>query len=767
MGALCYSGRKIMIIKPLPLFITLSLSLAVAGCGGGGSAEERADRGDRFLAEDKVAEAIVEYRAAAQLAPDSSEIHRKLGEAYLKNQDAVGAFREFVQAADLAPDDIDAQLRAGQVLLLVGSFDDARARADKVLEKVPGNVEALILKGNSLAALKDFRGALNQVQEAIKSDPARGIGYARLGALQFAQGDLIQAEAAFKRAAALDAESAAPRMALANLYWSSGRRQEAEDAIKEAVRLEPTNVLPNQALALLYLGTNRLDEAEAPLRAVAEHAGTYEGQLTLADYYTSRKRLDEAKALYQEVAKTRDGYALATLRLASLGMMQGDRASADRLIDEILAKDPNQVDALVARAQLQLADGNLEAALATARKASGAGQAAPLPHHVLGLVYKAQNQFEDAESAFKDALRASPAYAPASVELAKLAIAAGDYPGAATYARTALERFPGDLDAHLLLVRAQIAGGNLNQADVSLRSLMATFPESPLAQAEAGRLLMVRADASGAAAIFRKALERDPQQLTAIEGLVEIELGQGQAGLARKRLDAAVAAAPGNTSLQLMAARKYATSFSDLGAAKAAVARALDTDSNSVEAFDLLARINVLAKDLPAATAEFEKLARRQPKSVAYQTAIGVLFQLQNRLEDAIASYQRALALNPRAPVAANNLAQIYGDRNENLEVALQLAQTAKSGLPNSHEVDDTLGWVYYKKGDAAMALRSLKRAVTSQPDNPSYLFHLGAAYALTKDTANARQALEKALKVPGGFAEAAEARKILNSLGG
>ena len=94
----------------------------------------------------------------------------------------------------------------------------------------------------------------------------------------------------------------------------------------------------------------------------------------------------------------------------------------------------------------------------------------------------------------------------------------------------------------------------------------------------------------------------------------------------------------------------------------------------------------------------------------------------------------------------------------------MQLAQTAKAGLPNSHEVDDTLGWIYYKKGQGPQAVAALKAAVGAQPDSALYLYHLGAAYALNKDKAAARQSLEKALS-KGAFDGADDARKILDSL--
>ena len=48
---------------------------------------------------------------------------------------------------------------------------------------------------------------------------------------------------------------------------------------------------------------------------------------------------------------------------------------------------------------------------------------------------------------------------------------------------------------------------------------------------------------------------------------------------------------PAGIEVQLMAARLYATSFSDLPAAEAAVKRALEANANNLPAFDLLARI--------------------------------------------------------------------------------------------------------------------------------------------------------------------------------
>ena len=78
---------------------------------------------------------------------------------------------------------------------------------------------------------------------------------------------------------------------------------------------------------------------------------------------------------------------------------------------------------------------------------------------------------------------------------------------------------------------------------------------------------------------------------------------------------------------------------------------------------------------------------------------LGTILELQGKKDEAKERYSKALQIDPRAAVAANNLAWIDANSNGNLDVALQLAQTAKAQLPNRHEVDDTLGLDLLQEG--------------------------------------------------------------------
>jgi Flp pilus assembly protein TadD len=99
------------------------------------------------------------------------------------------------------------------------------------------------------------------------------------------------------------------------------------------------------------------------------------------------------------------------------------------------------------------------------------------------------------------------------------------------------------------------------------------------------------------------------------------------------------------------------------------------------------------------------------------------------------------------------------------LDVALQLAQTAKAGLPNVGTVSDTLGWIFYKKGLTGQAVRSLREATTQAPSQPSIRYRLGLAYLKNGDQSEARGALEQALRLNPKFPEAAEAKRALAAL--
>ena len=143
----------------------------------------------------------------------------------------------------------------------------------------------------------------------------------------------------------------------------------------------------------------------------------------------------------------------------------------------------------------------------------------------------------------------------------------------------------------------------------------------------------------------------------------------------------------------------------------------------------------------------------------------GVILEAQQRPEEARKHYEQALDLDPEMPVAANNLAWMYAESGENLDRALQLAQAATRRLPKNPAIQDTLGWVYYKKGLATLAIAPFQRSIELDPKNPVFHFHLGLAHLKNGEAPKARIALNRALALAPDFAGAAEAKQALASL--
>ena len=168
---------------------------------------------------------------------------------------------------------------------------------------------------------------------------------------------------------------------------------------------------------------------------------------------------------------------------------------------------------------------------------------------------------------------------------------------------------------------------------------------------------------------------------------------------------------------------------------------------------------------LDAALVEFDAVAQRSPRSVAALTMAGIIVQTKGDIAGARSRFERVMQIDPEAAVAANNLAWIYAEHEGNLDVALNLAQTAQRRMPDVAAVNDTLGFIYYKKNLASLAISALKVGAEKDPGNAQVQYHLGLAYASEGDTAQARHSLDRALTLRLNADDAQRAGELLKSL--
>ncbi len=746
------------------LVMVLTLAFIAAACSDPEKKkQEHIVRGDKYVAEKKDDFAVIEYSNAVKIDPKFGEARYKLAQTLERMNNPAG-YAEYIRAADALPNNRDAQIKATQILLVGGRFEDAKTRAASLIEKNPKDIEAMLLRANAMAALKDPAGAVEEVEQAMKVSPEDSRALVSLGAIRLRSGDAAQAEAAFRQAIALDPNSVDAQLALANFLFTAGRTDEAEQTIKRALSIDPQHVLANRMLAMLYMATKRADQAEQPLKALAEILNTPAARLQLADYYLQVGRKDEATRLLTELASDSNSFADAELRLATIDYKSGSITEGHKRLDALMTRAPQYVPAIVAKAQWLTTENKLDEALERAKAAVAVDADSPEAQFALGVVHQRRRETAEAIKAFSEVLRLNPRAAAAQVELSKLNLASGDREAALKHAEAAKQADPVNAAARVALVRSLLSSGDFERAEAEVKVLTAGMPDTTVVHNLTGALQVRKGQVDAARKSFSRALELSPNDAEAITGLVALDIRAKQVSTAVGRVEAALAKLPNKPELLVVAAHVY-TSAGEPVKAEQALKRAITADPRFSTGYAMLASFYVQQKRLDEARAEFEGMVKRDPSAAGPRTMVGLILETQGKKAEAKKWYEDTVAAINDAPIVANNLAMIYANEGNNLDQALQLAQAAKQRLPENADVDDTLGWIYYKKGLTSLAVGPLESATQRKPDNAEILYHLGLTYASLGDKAKARAALERAMKLDPNIAANETAQQALNSV--
>jgi tetratricopeptide (TPR) repeat protein len=421
---------------------------------------------------------------------------------------------------------------------------------------------------------------------------------------------------------------------------------------------------------------------------------------------------------------------------------------------------------LETRARWLAAENKLDEALESATAAVAAAPQSATAHYALAVVRDRRRDVPEAIASYNEVLRLNPRAAAAQVQLSRLSLATGDREAAVRFAEGASRTAPGAGEVRLALARSLLARGDLARATPEIAALLKQFPDNASVQSLEGALQMARGNTGGARTAFERALAAAPGMTEPIGGLTALDIRAKQPAAAVARLEAALRESPQNPALLALAAQAYGAS-GDLAKTEQSLRRAVEIDPRFTPGYAMLAQLYLAQKRLDQARGEFEGMVKRDPQNVQARTMVGVLLEAENKPAEARKWYEETVAITDRAPIVANNLAFMYAESGTNLDQALQLAQTAKQLLPESPDVDDTLGWVYYKKDQAALAVRPLESSVEKNPKNVMYLYHLGLAYAKAGNPVKARDMLQRALELDPTFAGADEARRTLDSLRG
>jgi Tfp pilus assembly protein PilF len=261
---------------------------------------------------------------------------------------------------------------------------------------------------------------------------------------------------------------------------------------------------------------------------------------------------------------------------------------------------------------------------------------------------------------------------------------------------------------------------------------------------------------------LHEALLKSPEDLRALELLVHSYAVENQTATAAKELRAYAAQHPKSAEIQqylgtvLLQAGDRTTARQAFNAARA-------INPEFIPAALSLAQVDLLESNWAPARAELSAiLAKKGDTPVAHQW-MGMLEYSTGNPTAAVAEFRKVIEGQPENVTALNNLAFILAENANKADEALQYAQKAKELQPDNPEVDDTLGWVLYRKGVYASAVSYLERAVAKQ-STAVRQFHLAMAYYMAGQQNRGRTVLESALRVNSKVPEAQMAQKLFGA---
>jgi serine/threonine protein kinase/Flp pilus assembly protein TadD len=200
----------------------------------------------------------------------------------------------------------------------------------------------------------------------------------------------------------------------------------------------------------------------------------------------------------------------------------------------------------------------------------------------------------------------------------------------------------------------------------------------------------------------------------------------------------------------------------DLDGAIAAYREALDGHPDYVKARLPLAEALERKGDLDGALAELREAARFANHASSHLLLGNVLFR-SGRRDEAIASYRKAIALDPNSRTAHYNLGTALLEKKEGQEEAVASFQSVIAGArrdielhPTDSDSHNTLAWIlvtcpYAPLRDPVEGVKQARKAVELAPNDSLHWNTLGAAQFRAGNWKEAVAALEKSIQLRGG----------------
>ncbi len=385
----------------------------------------------------------------------------------------------------------------------------------------------------------------------------------------------------------------------------------------------PADTNAQTSLAAILLAEGRFGEARAMLESVlAAKPRDPTAHLLLGRALQASGDQAGAEAALRAGMRIDRSHAALALELASLLEASARPAEAERVLRTALERDRRSADMAVQLARLLTQSGRgAEALRVIARLA-----AEPRPNHAVlaaqALALKAVGEAARATVTYERAARHYPDSAVAHHNLAAHQGDLGQFAAAEMAAARALAKGGQAPQTWLVLARALLGGGKLDEAERAFHEAIRRAPVYVEAHRELAQLVWMRTANTGASlAALDRAIRANPQAnpLVSVRASILHHAGDTQAAYAI--LDDALRTMPGDAALQVQAAQLAADCGRPAGAlAHAEQAAALLPDDPVVQS--ALFAACLATGDVARAASVAGALVARQPddqRALAYQ----------------------------------------------------------------------------------------------------------------------------------------------------
>lgn len=737
------------------------------------SSQKLLETANRYHANGKYKEASILYQKAILKDKKNAEAYYRQGLNLLDDHQPVEAAKYLRRAVDQNPNNTDAQVKLAEIYLSAYSSNPQRFKAllaeirdlsAKVTQRNPHSLDSARLQamvylvdGNVDKALESFREA-NQLKPYSRDV----IGWYAETLLHANRPG--EAEALVRDMVSHDPTWGPGYDFLFLQYTHSNDRAKAEAVLRERLAKDPYNPIAVNNLSFFLLTENRFEEAQTIMQRVLNDKKHFPaGHEMMGDFYVRAKKYDLALAQYETGTKEDEKNAAQyQARIVAVDAVHGHADEALALARKLSAKDPKNASLNALYGSLLVDVGlrtNPKETVADLKGLVQNNPSNPALHFDLARAYFAEHDGDKSLNEALEAVRQQPKLVSARVIAARVYEDRGQHAKALEQTQMVLNVEPNNPDARLLRDRALIGLNEADQAQPELESLVKQFPQMNEVRLVLGNLYLSKRNFAQAEDQFQHVWSSNPPDPRGFLGLQTVKLAQGKRDEALAALQDFVQKNPNMPAYRYDLANVQVNAAQEAAKTDTARSNALlqQADDNYEELLkiasnspDLYVRLGLVQRQLgqhDAALASFEQAAKIDPHNTTAFLNEGLLFDSLGKKKEAADAYSKVLALQSDNAVALNNLAFLNAENGANLDQAMTYAERAKKEAPNSPDISDTLGFVYYEKNLTGEALRIFRQNVDQYPNNATFRLHLAMALARQGDKQAAREEAQRALR--------------------